>query len=58
MTASFNYTIPNGPFQCSYLRIYITKLIDESMLNTYQTGLSVVEIYGQPPSNYTVPLTS
>lgn len=55
---TFNYTIPNGPIICGYLRVHIVGVYNSNQLDQLQPGLSIVEIFGQPPANYISPLTS
>lgn len=49
---TFNYTIPTGVISCNYLRIHILDVNNRAALANSVTGLSIVEIYGQPPSSY------
>ena len=55
---TFNYTIPNGPIKCGYLRVHIVGVYNSNQLDQLQPGLSIVEIFGQPPTNYIYNLTS
>lgn len=49
----FNYTIPSIIMSCHFLRIHILNVADRDALANSVTGLSIVEIYGEPAATYT-----
>lgn len=56
MRYPFNYVIPNGPIQCSFLRVHILE-VDFYTQTSLRIGLSIIEIYGKLPDSFVAPIS-
>lgn len=56
--ALFNYSISGDYIDCDHLRVHILDVANRTGLLSLRTGLSILGIYGIPPSNYCLPVTS